>query len=333
MNDKDLIRDALDIAAGGASDAPVWGGVRERAGALQRRRRMLRAGGGGTLVAGAGAVAIALLATGVFGNDEHRVIASPPVAKPDTEIVAVKGPNTDDALVVMSADNGHVVRTLTHDVGFTLAGIAATPDGQTIYFTRHFGALPCELGEIAKVDRNGGPVRRVTTGINPVISPDGRTLAYATTATGADPCSLRGAIVLRDLASGSEQEFGIGAATSAQPLAWSPDGTHLIVASSNVDVGRWRNLTSVDVSSGVQTLLALPGPADDATYLPDGRLVVAFIVPSTGTSRRTRPASFCSTRAARPSRCGYRVARSRARWPMTSATQRGCLRSSRVFRQ
>ena len=70
MKDNDLIREALDTEAGSAPSQPAWDGIRHRSGALQRRRWALRAAGGGTLVAGA--VAIALLTTGVIGNDEEN---------------------------------------------------------------------------------------------------------------------------------------------------------------------------------------------------------------------------------------------------------------------
>ena len=175
MNPDETLRDALRADAGnGAIANDAWDRVRARADAIQRRRRIVQRGVAGlTAAAVVGAV---LFAAGTFKDDEHTIAANPPA----DEIVAVQGPNNGaDHLVVLDATDGHVVRTLADDIGITFGGISATPDGQTIYFARRRVALPCDRIEIASVSSAGGPVEVIGTGISPVVSPDGTTLAYA----------------------------------------------------------------------------------------------------------------------------------------------------------
>jgi dipeptidyl aminopeptidase/acylaminoacyl peptidase len=206
-----------------------------------------------------------------------------PTPGASTEVVAVVGHNTEgDRLVVLSAEDGHEIRTLAEGIGITLGGIAATPDGNTAYFTRLRQGLPCSVIEIARVPLAGGAVETVVSpGSHPVVSPDGRTLAYARSSP-PDACVSGGTIALRDLASGQEREINLG--PIVQPWSWSPDGTQIVVGTREGE--QFSAVTTFGIADLRPTaFLDLPSPAADATYLPDGRLVVAFLDDATGGHR------------------------------------------------
>ena len=68
----------------------------------------------------------------------------------------------------------------------------------------------------------GGPVRSVAAGSDPAVSPDGRMLAYV---TGAEPHRGPEAIVVRNLATGSQRRWAfISDQADIVSLSWSPDG-------------------------------------------------------------------------------------------------------------
>ncbi|MEX2256762.1 MAG: hypothetical protein WEC34_15085, partial [Acidimicrobiia bacterium] len=206
-----------------------------------------------------------------------------PTPGASTEVVAVVGHNTEgDRLVVLSAEDGHEIRTLAEGIGITLGGIAATPDGNTAYFARLRQGLPCSVIEIARVPLAGGAVETVVSpGSHPVVSPDGRTLAYARSSP-PDACASGGTIALRDLASGQEREINLG--PIVQPWSWSPDGTQIAVGTREGE--QFSAVTTFGIADLRPTaFLDLPSAAAAATYLPDGRLVVAFLDDATGGHR------------------------------------------------
>ncbi|MEX1143850.1 MAG: hypothetical protein WEE69_00885 [Acidimicrobiia bacterium] len=272
----DLLRGALrDDAGAGGAPTDAWGRVRARANSIRRRRQMTQRVA--AAVTAVGMVAVIVVATGVLKSDEHT-IATPSVT--GDQIVAVQGPNNGgDRLVVLSADDGRVIRTLTEDVGITFGGISATPDGETVYFSRRRAALPCDRIEVAKVPSAGGDVEVVATGTNPLVSPDGRTLEYVRSPA-ADPCGRRTEVISRNLETGEEtvwvaSEACEGCATLS-PVAWSPDSARWIVAGCCANEW-WSSVSVVPVGSpGDTRFLNLPTPADGATYLPDGRVLVAL---------------------------------------------------------
>lgn len=273
----DLLRDALRDDAGSAS-APgdAWGAVRARATTIRRRRQLTQRVT--AAVATLGVVAGVVVATGALDSDAPTIATPTPT---NDQIVAVQGPNNGgDRLVVLSADDGRVIRTLAEDIGITFGGISATPDGQTVYFARRRTALPCDRIEIAKVPSGGGEVEVVGAGISPLVSPDGRTLAYVRSPAD-DPCGPNSEIVRLSLVSGEESVFAVnevrdGVASPRVPVSWSPDGASWLVATCCAD--QWWSGVAVEPvgNPGGTRFLDLPTPADGATYLPDGRALVAL---------------------------------------------------------
>jgi hypothetical protein len=287
MSTDQLLRDALHDDAGTEPARPSWDGVRGRAREIQHRRSI---GRGVTAVAAL--LAVVGVATAVLADrtdNERRIVAGPPTGR---EVVAVVGHNRDgDRLVVMSADDGREVRTLAEGVGVTLGGIAVTPDGSTVYFTRARHGLPCDTTEIARVPVAGGAIETVASpGASPVISPDGTELVWARPVA-ADPCGAMTYLSRAPLTSAGELvpeiNVGFGASTmsTVAPWAWSPDGGH-IVAGGRDGEERWPSVATLALPwLEARVDLRLPSQADDATYLPDGRLVVAFLDEETGGHR------------------------------------------------
>jgi Tol biopolymer transport system component len=223
---------------------------------------------------------------------------SPAASVSSTEIVAtVRDDSTSDRIVVIAADDGHEIRTLSEDTGrLGLGGISVSPDGQKVYFGRVRQGLPCGRMEIVGVPTNGrGPEQVVVRGSKPVLSPDGRTLAYARVPAGADPCASGGnVVVLRDLATGAEQEVdllvqelreSVGDRGYAWPWTWSPEGDRFVVALGNGERYEPISTAGFPYDPNMFTSIPVPSPAEDATYLPDGRLVVSVPDDETGTNR------------------------------------------------
>jgi Tol biopolymer transport system component len=219
------------------------------------------------------------------------VIANPGAS---ADIVAVQGRVEGDRLVVLSGDDGRVIRVLTDDVGLTFGGISATPNGQTIYFARRRAGVQCDRIEIARVSRAGGPVEVIGTGAHPLVSPDGRTLAFIRPPAD-DPCGPRSEQVWRDLATGQDFAYPISeirgrAASESFPISWSPDGTRVLFATAHCE-GDPGQVNCDDEVGGVHRVvpmrsptvpefggareLASEAPASGGTYLPDGQILIA----------------------------------------------------------
>jgi uncharacterized protein YgiM (DUF1202 family) len=77
-------------------------------------------------------------------------------------------------------------------------------------------------GDIMIIDPDGTGLRRLTHGIDPVLSPDGQTVAF-TRWTGED-----GALWLIDV-DGSNERPVLGGTKQAKHPAWSPDGQQIVV--------------------------------------------------------------------------------------------------------
>jgi hypothetical protein len=265
MNLDDLLRDALHD--GDATTAPCrdhWNDVRDRAVRVHKRRQRGRGAAALTAVTAVVAALVVFVAGG--GDDRAPNVAAGPFE--GTQVVAL----VRDQLVVMSPDDGHVVRVLVDgiDPTLTFGGITAAPDGEAVYFTRLRGGLPCDRQEIDKISAGGGTAEPVSSPASgPLVSPD---------------ADVSVSVVLRDLASGVEESFSIGvpaAAGSAQPLSWSPDGQRLLVGvygDPSAPDPEVPVIAVLDRATGLLTPLGLTEPTETAAFLPDGRLVASIRV-------------------------------------------------------
>jgi hypothetical protein len=195
---------------------------------------------------------------------------------PASQIVAV----AEGALVVLDADDGSIVRTLAtgeFDPIREIQDLSVTPDGQHVYFERHSGPA-CDMPEIVTMPVAGGDEQFVTRGFSPMVSPDGRTLAYSRLVE-PERCldALLFELVVLDLETGSERRWSLPELVSEPwPIGWATD-TRLVV----LQVGGSDAIWNVDTRSEPGELgpantspIVLPGPSADPKGLtPAGELV------------------------------------------------------------
>lgn len=120
-------------------------------------------------------------------------------------------------------------------------------------------------------DVRGAGARRLGSGSQPLIAPDGGTVAASL--SGAVPGSETGpALALYATSGGSPRTYLSGAAGTALPLAWSPDSRYLAAAlfSNNVHNAAGASLVLViDTATGAITTVA-HGQAQGASFAVDG---------------------------------------------------------------
>jgi len=127
----------------------------------------------------------------------------------------------------------------------------------TLVFTRN----PLNPVVFAARD-DGSAVRRIGSGTNPRVSPDGRTIVFYRPGQGKQPAKLMVAAAAggapRPLASGWQEPF---------VFAWSPDSTAIAVQ-LGPEIGK-RRLTRIDVATGAQQTLAR-GWFGGVSFAPQG---------------------------------------------------------------
>src|SRR5688500_7934830 len=168
----DLVPDALRTAAGALpNDLGDWDAVRERGDARRRRRRNVSG------VASALVAIAAITAVLVTGDDQRqRVVSTPPVTN---EVVATTAAGD---VVVLSASDGRVIRTLAEAENEPANRVTVTPDGKTVFFQRSHvceGTMP----SIYRVPAAGGRIDLAGQADGaenawPLVSPDGRWFAF-----------------------------------------------------------------------------------------------------------------------------------------------------------
>jgi hypothetical protein len=237
--------DALNAIAESAGPVPdLWARTQRRIVRRRNRRVMSILAVVGVVVAGAvfGAIVRRPPARrlNVVGSHESRY---------PSHAVAV---TADHRLVVLDARTGRALRVLATGVdavnGFPTVAVA--PDGNTVFFdrARRTGPRECRDGatrveEIARVPIGGGPVLRVVRGAHPAISPDGKSLAYATRnddACNGDPNSVV-VVAVKDidkLATRFPGLVGRGfapagpSAVQVFDVSWASDSRHLAISMS-----------------------------------------------------------------------------------------------------
>jgi dipeptidyl aminopeptidase/acylaminoacyl peptidase len=156
--------------------------------------------------------------------------------------------------------------------------VALSADGKTVYFAlREAGRiepLSTNLDIFAAPTDGSAPPRNLTdandaTDTLPVLSPDGRTLAYVAMARPGYE-SDRQVVMLRDLASGQLRPLTQNWDRSVGSLTWSVDGRSLLVtAGDTLEEPVFR----VDARSGAVTRLTREGHAGNVHALPGGSVL------------------------------------------------------------
>lgn len=215
--------------------------------AHQRRRRRRR-GMGAALM---GVVLIAItVASVLLVNDRpppprgtppasHIEGATVPAMPSEMVVWASAHVGTTMSIQVLSSRSGHVMRTLASDLGLfnSTPQPTTSPDG-TVYYDKATGATqqgpdahpPVE--QIFSVPITGGPSTLVATGHDPLVSPDGRYLAYLiwTQITGGP----EGVVVLNRLTGAVNTWQYSTNAPDINTIWWSPDSRALVVSSATL---------------------------------------------------------------------------------------------------
>ncbi len=154
-----------------------------------------------------------------------------------------------------------------------------SPDGKAVYFSARIAGRtePWSTNfDIwrAPVDGSAAPVDLTAANpawdAEPVVSPDGRTLAYrAQTRPGAE--SDRFGVWVMDLATGHTREVAPHWDRSAGHLAWTPDGAGLVVTADDEGTGK---LFQLDVASGAARSLTGRGHVTEYDVRPGGVVYV-----------------------------------------------------------
>ena len=143
------------------------------------------------------------------------------------------------SIEVLSSRSGHVIRTLASDLGLFNSTPQPTtaPDG-TVYYDQAVGATqqgpdahpPVE--QILSVPITGGPSTFVADGHDPVVSPDGRYLAYLIWTQITD--GPEGVVVLNRLTGAVNTWQFSTTAPDINTIWWSPDSRSLVVSSATL---------------------------------------------------------------------------------------------------
>jgi hypothetical protein len=204
----------------------------------------------------------------------------PSASRPSAEIAAAIG----DKLVVLAADDGRTVRTLATAPSLrTIGPFSASPDGSDVYYSLIDSCdRPTEIWRVPS-DGAGEPTRVALGGL-PLVSPDGRWLAFAERLTLDHPCLYDVDLVVRDLTTGEEIRFPVAGGGFVEPLAWYPDSTKLVVQRMGSDIERPIDMTLEVLPSGLRELSAVINQVQSYEFLPSGEPVTANPLHSPTTS-------------------------------------------------
>jgi len=166
-----------------------------------------------------------------------------------------------DKINVVIRDDFPVARSGLRDVSHNIGALEISPDGKRALFSAR--------GDIFTVPASHGPTRNLTNspGIhdrNPKWSPDGKTIAFISDATGEDEIHL----IAQD-GSDASQPLTHGGDTYKYLLEWSPDGSKILWND------RKQRLQFIDVKTKEVTLVAESKAFEitDFSWSPDSKWV------------------------------------------------------------
>jgi Tol biopolymer transport system component len=275
----DRLSNALERAAGSLPrTAGDWDGVR---GAAVHRRHQRRTQASVAIAAIAAITLGVILATG--NTDDRSIVTAAPTS---AQVVAT----IDGRVVVLSGDDGEAVRTLSEAApDLDATSVTATPDGETVYVQRGTECDGQAPPSIWRLPASGGPATEIGVGIRPLVSPDGRWLAYAASTDDAPgDCGPFDRLVAVDL-QGQSADGSVGAYLDfapsgyATPIAWSADSASLAIFVNEDPAGRGFVTIAVNDAGLTETGRITEPSANGLAYLPSGEVISAF--PTEPTSR------------------------------------------------
>lgn len=151
-----------------------------------------------------------------------------PTGIPGTYVAHVPTTTGDPGTIeVVDSASGQVIRTLgsAYDP-YLQNGFQLSPDRSTLYYTRL--DQPAQTIQIIAVPLNGDPSRVVALGVDPQLSPDGRSMAY-------EPYGKPHSIAIMTLANGWTISTQLPTSNQWQTdsgISWLPDSRHLLVTRS-----------------------------------------------------------------------------------------------------
>jgi len=200
-----------------------------------------------------------------------------PEAPSEPPIVAV---TEAGAVVLLDPQSGAPVATVMEGLSTedtAKMALTVAPDRSAAYVSQAVRTPDETRLEIIRVPLDGSPAEVIAEGMQPAISPDGRTLAYVAEDPEQPGSDLFGLILL-DIATGTSRYVPSGLDASGagwiDQLAWSRDGTRLYVP-----IG-YEGSQLVAVDAAATTLDGAVSLGDDVpekepVVLPDGTVLVA----------------------------------------------------------
>ena len=189
-----------------------------------------------------------------------------PAVSPDASniVFVVSADNSNDQVWIMRSDGSHQ-RPLVDEPDWSDGGPSFTVGGRRVLFSRCGGYVePYYTCRIVSVRLNGSGMRTIVGGLwhpsDPVMSPDGSTIAYVSDAGGYDA-----RIWLRDVGSGDRR--ALPGPVFVERVSWSPDGSQLVFT-------QYREDGEYMIAADGTDLRLIATHSDFATWSPDGTRTV-----------------------------------------------------------
>lgn len=209
---------------------------------------------------------------------------TPPAVEESIVIHGIAVGNGEPAIGLLDSATGAVTQLVDPLLVAEGAGhLFLDPSTNLIYYAR--SATSCS-NEIVTLDVATGNQEVVASGVNPVVSPDGRYLAYSIDPT----CRAHDDVRVRDLASGKERTWVSELDESSElpaivtSLDWSPNGEQLVVElllEDGTDIRLIDATTDGGTIFDAPRLTPLGAMWASPMFLDDGSIVVVATTPET----------------------------------------------------
>jgi hypothetical protein len=181
-------------------------------------------------------------------------------------------------LLVLAVTLGGVGARTARSAAFTAPDLTPPRPAGLAYLTGTERSTPT----VWAAQANGREPKRLGPGLDPLLAPNGRSVAAVTFSTQAHGPAL----VIYSTVGGTANQYFSLATVTAQPLAFSPDSRYLAVALQSNDPPSEASsgLAVIDTATGAVTTIA-HGQVQGASFAPDGSdRIVYGLAPSLAVS-------------------------------------------------